>query len=168
MVDDNNDFFKELEKAFKANVQLQRDRRAWMSIAPSEIINTMEYLRKNDFDHLSTISATDWLEDNTFELTYHLWSYSKAVLLTIKTRISRENPIIESVNKVYGTNAEACEREIHELFGIEFEGNLDLTSLFLEDWEGPPPFRKDFDWHDYVRQEHYDINNPREKTYFGE
>ena len=40
--------------------------------------------------------------------------------------------------------------------------------LFLEDWEGPPPFRKDFDWGKYVREKYYNKKNERENIYFEE
>ena len=42
-------------------------------------------------------------------------------------------------------NAAMHERETWEMFGIKFRGNRMLKPLFLEDWRGPPPFRKDFD-----------------------
>ncbi|MCD6380819.1 MAG: NADH-quinone oxidoreductase subunit C, partial [Candidatus Odinarchaeota archaeon] len=47
-------------------------------------------------------------------------------------------------------NAEMHEREVWELFGIYFKGNHMLKPLFMEDWSGPPPLRKDFDLHGYV------------------
>ncbi|MFX1254806.1 MAG: NADH-quinone oxidoreductase subunit C [Promethearchaeota archaeon] len=160
------EFIQELEKEFDVNVEVQRDKRLWVTVDSTKLTNIIKFVKIKAFDHLSTISATDWLEEKKFEITYHLWSYSKKVLLTIKTKINRDQPVIESINEYYGTNAESCEREIHELFGVEFTGNPNLTSLFLEDWEGPPPFRKDFDWREYVRETFYDIENPREKIYF--
>ena len=54
------------------------------------------------------------------------------------------------------------------MFGVKFEGNDDLSPLFLEDWLGPPPFRKDFDWRKYVREKYYDKKNERENIYFEE
>lgn len=44
------------------------------------------------------------------------------------------------------------EREIWELFGIIFDGNAMLKPLFLEKWNGPPPFRKEFDWKKFVKE----------------
>ena len=160
------ELIQELESKFNITVELQRDRRLWMTINSNDLLSITNYVKTMGFDHLSTISATDWLEENKFEITYHFWSYSKNSLLTIKTKINRDQPVIESINEYFGTNAEACEREIHEMFGIVFNGNPDQTDLFLEDWEGPPPFRKDFNWHKYVRENFYDVKNPREKIYF--
>jgi NADH:ubiquinone oxidoreductase subunit C len=36
----------------------------------------------------------------------------------------------------------------------------------LENWEGPNPFRKDFNWREYVRNKFYDKKNEREKVYY--
>ena len=46
--------------------------------------------------------------------------------------------------------AEPHEREIHELYGIHFEGHPRLTPLFLDRDYEIPPFRKDFDTKQYV------------------
>ncbi len=55
-------------------------------------------------------------------------------------------------------NAGMHEREVHELFGIKFIGNPCLEPLLTE-WEGPPPFRKDFDWREYKRKMREGVSN---------
>ena len=72
------------------------------------------------------------------------------MLVTIKTRINRNKPIIESVKPIWNENAKNHERELHELFGVKFNGNNDLFPLFLENWKGPAPFKKDFDCRKYI------------------
>ena len=52
------------------------------------------------------------------------------------------------------------------MFGVEFQGNPDLSPLFLEDWEGPPPFRKDFDWRAYVREKYYREDREEDRGYY--
>lgn len=111
---------------------------------------------------------SDWLEKGIYELTYHAWSYADKLLLTIKTEIDRDKPTVTSTIPIWDENAQIHERELHELFGVDFEGNPDLAPLFLEDWDGPPPFRKDFNWREYVRNKYYDKKNDREKPYFEE
>lgn len=157
---------EDLSTKLLAPVNFQKRRRLWISIDPENIVETCTNSYDMGFEHLSTISATDWLEESKIELGYHLWSYTYKVLLTIKTKIDRKNPKISSVNMIWGTNAETCERECHELFGVKFKGNDNLTPLFLEDWNGPPPFLKDFNWREYVREEIYEKSNPREEAYF--
>lgn len=157
---------EKLSSKLNIPVNLQKERRLWAIIDHSKIVETCLTAYEMGFEHLSTISVTDWLEKGKLELAYHLWSYEHKVLLTIKTEIDRKKPKISSINSIWGTNAETCERECHEMFGAIFDGNPNLTPLFLEDWQGPPPFLKDFNWREYVRKETYDQKNPREETYF--
>ena len=155
-----------LSKKLNKKVNIQRKKRLWVSIEPKEIVDACSIAYDMGFEHLSTISVTDWIEENNFEIAYHLWSYKEKMLLTIKARINRENPTISSVTSLWSKNAELCERECHEFYGVIFEGNVNLTPLMLEDWADPPPFRKDFDWRKYVQQKYYDESNPREDNYF--
>ncbi|MHA1168388.1 MAG: NADH-quinone oxidoreductase subunit C [Candidatus Hodarchaeales archaeon] len=157
-----------ISSQFGLKVDFQRERRLWLEIEPDKLVDVCKFCNQIGFDHLSTINVTDWLDDGKFAVSYHLWSYEKKVLLSITARITRDDPDIQSVNEIWGGNAESCEREQHEMFGVRFLGNSDLTSLFLEDWEGPPPFRKDFNWREYVRETFYDKENPREWSYFEE
>jgi len=158
----------EITKRFDVEGWVQRKRRIWVRVSKEDLTSLCEFARDLGFEHLSAISVTDWLKDGEFELTYHLWSYERKLLLTVKTRISRENPIIPTVSHMWGENAQIHEREMHEMFGVEFEGNDDLSPLFLEDWQGPPPFRKDFDWREYVREKYYSRENERERVYYDE
>ena len=156
----------EIKTMFKADGRVQRARRIWVSTDQNKLIEMCKWLKEQGFIHLSAISVTDWLKKGDYEITYHLWSYADKILVTVKTRIDRNKPIIESVTKIWGENAQIHERELHELFGVKFKGNQDLFPLFLEDWQGPAPFRKDFNWRDYVRDKFYDKKNEREEVYY--
>lgn len=156
-----------IESKLGVGGRIQRKGRIWISIKSPDLVKTCMWLREESFEHLSAISVTDWIEEGTYELTYHLWSYEHKILLTVKTTISRDEPVIDSVTPIWNENAQIHERELHELFGVKFDGNEDLSPLFLEDWKGPPPFRKDFDWREYVRNEFYDPENEREQAYYA-
>ena len=157
---------EEIGSKFDVEGKIQRERRIWVSIDNKELIKICGWLKNQGFEHLSAISVTDWVKEGKFEVTYHLWSYKDKILLTLKTKIDRKKPVIESVTSIWKENAQIHERELHELFGVKFKGNSDLSPLFLEDWHAPPPFRKDFDWREYVREEFYDKENEREKVYY--
>ena len=63
----------------------------------------------------------------------------------VKVKLDRENPVIDTVSDRWRT-AEFHEREVYELFGVNFQGHPDLRLLILPDgWEGKNPLRKDFD-----------------------
>lgn len=156
----------EISSRFKVEAKFQRERRIWVTTDKESLLALCNFATELGFEHLSAISVTDWPEEGTFELTYHLWSYSEKILMTIKTKIDRANPVIDSVVPIWKENAQIHEREMHELFGVQFEGNEDLAALFLEDWDGPPPFRKDFNWRDYVKEKYYDRGDERERAYW--
>jgi len=166
MVKKETEFLKKIKTKFKVEGKVQKERRIWLTIAKDKLIEICKWMKENGYVHLSAISVTDWLKDGNYEITYHLWSYDDKILVTIKTKISRNTPIIDSVTQIWGNNAQIHERELHELFGVNFEGNNDLFPLFLENWKGPAPFRKDFDWRDFVRKEFYNKKNERELVYY--
>ncbi len=111
-------------------------------------------LKDADFNHLSDVSAVDYIDEQEFELVYHLWSHREKTRAIVKVRIPRKAATVKSVVDLW-TGAQIHEREDHELFGINFEGNPDLSPLFLEDWDEIPPFRKDFDTRKYVKEKYY-------------
>ncbi len=59
-------------------------------------------------------------------------------------RVPKESPVVESLAEEFPP-ADFYEREIHDFYGVEFEGNKNLhLKLFLpEDWKGKPPMRRD-------------------------
>jgi len=111
----------------------------------------LEFLKKRDFVQLCAISCVDWIEEKKFELIYHLSSFKSGIHVMVKTKIDRENPVMMSMIPVF-KNAQTYEREIWEMFGVQFDGNPRLIPLFLDRWEEIPPFRKDFDIREYVKR----------------
>jgi len=151
---------------FHADGRVGRKRRLWVNIDNSELVEVCGWLKERGFLHLSAISVTDLMDEGKYELTYHLWSYDRGFLTTLKTKVDRDQAVVDSVVSIWNENAQVHEREMHELFGVLFQGNEDLSPLFLEDWHGPPPFRKDFNWRDYVGKEDYDREKEREAVYY--
>jgi len=93
------------------------------------------------FGYLTSLSAVDW--PDRFEVVYHLYSISQKHYLTLKVKVNKENPFLPSVTSVWKA-ADWQEREVYDMFGIEFEGHPDLRRILLEtDWEGFP-LRKDY------------------------
>jgi NADH-quinone oxidoreductase subunit C len=160
------EILEKITSEFKIKGEVRRKGRIWLDAPAEGLVNLCNWLKEQGFQHLSAISAVDWPDEGNYELAYHLWSYQDKVIITLKVKVERQNAVIDSVTQVWDRNARAHEREIHELFGVRFEGNDNLTPLFLEDWEGPPPFRKDFDWREYVREKYYDQQDERERVYY--
>jgi NADH-quinone oxidoreductase subunit C len=78
-----------------------------------------------------------------FELNYQLISIPLKQKLRIRVKLSGNDPVVDSLFPVW-KGANWLEREIFDLFGIQFTGHPDLRRILLpDDWEGHP-LRKDF------------------------
>jgi len=104
----------------------------------------MQFLKEElEFDYLTDITAVDYPErEKRFEMVYHLFSLKNHYRIRVKTEI-KEGEKVSSMTKVWGS-ANWLEREVYDMFGIEFEGHPDLRRILLSDeWEGHP-LRKDY------------------------
>ena len=94
-------------------------------------------------DFLFCLTCIDWKTHLT--MVYHLTSTKFRHNLMIKSKLDRSNPEIETVSSIWRT-AEFHEREVFEMFGVNFLNHPDLRLLILPDgWEGKFPMRKDFE-----------------------
>ena len=141
-----NRIIEDIKKVFKdAECSIKRERRVEVKISSDRLFEFATRMQKNwDYPHLSAISCVDWIDDKQFELVYQFWSYTKKVIVSVKIRIPRvEEPHFESITSLWQP-AKFFERDIHEMFGIYFDGSEDMEKYILTDWNGPPPMRKDF------------------------
>lgn len=105
-----------------------------------------QFLHDNEelnFVYLSDICGVDYPERSPrFDVVYHFYSIDKNHRLRIKAGIE-EGKSIPSVTGIW-KGADWFEREIYDLFGIEFENHPDLRRILLpDDWKGHP-LRKDY------------------------
>jgi len=156
----NKSLKEKLELTFKdIRITIPEDSRIAVSAESDNVLAILRFLKDVGFDHLALISAVDWIEEDCFELCFILTSYERddevtgrqGLHIILKTRIPREKPQFKTTTGIF-PNAEPYEREIHELFGINFEGHKRLTPLLLERDYEIPPFRKDFDTRKYVEE----------------
>jgi NADH-quinone oxidoreductase subunit C len=124
---------------FRADLTLfiQRDR----------LRSVCEFLRDAPglkFKYLSDVTSVDlYPREPRFEVVYHLLAFEPYQRLRLKVRLPGDNPRVESIVPVW-PGANAFEREVFDLMGIQFEGHPFLRRILLpEDWEGHP-LRKDF------------------------
>jgi len=80
--------------------------------------------------------------EKKFEVVYHCYSIPKAHSLRVKVDLDEGEPC-PTATRIWGT-ANWHEREIHDMFGIVFDGHPDLRTILLpDDWEGHP-LRKEY------------------------
>ncbi|HEY4086936.1 MAG TPA: NADH-quinone oxidoreductase subunit C [Bryobacteraceae bacterium] len=116
-----------------------------IEVEPGNISATLERVRNTlGFNRLSTITGVDlYPAEPRFAVIYHVQSIATRERLRIKTRVSGDNPEVESACSVYPA-ANWYERETFDFFGIRFLNHPDLKRIMLpDDFEGNP-LRKDF------------------------
>lgn len=128
-----------------ARAKVPRRARIVIDVGKDDILKVASYLKEGlGFDCVVSVCGVDFPRGNSFIVVYHIWSTSKKVLLEMRARIPRDDPVISSITPIF-ESANWHERETHEMFGIKFEGHPNLGRLLLpEDWDKMPPLRKDF------------------------
>jgi NADH:ubiquinone oxidoreductase subunit C len=120
----------------------------WLNIAvePADWKNAAGLLRYDEtllFDYLFCLTCIDW--KTHLSMVYHLSSTRFRHNIVIKSKLDRNNPEITTVSHIWKT-ADFHEREVYEMFGVNFLDHPDLRLLILPDgWEGRNPLRKDFE-----------------------
>ena len=128
------------DKIIEARVQ--RARRVFVTIDSKSLIKVTKYLAKEkDYVHVATISGLDL--GKTFGVIYHL--IEENITLSLKVEIPVDNPKLPTIVKVI-PGAELYEREVHDMYGVVFEGHPDLSPLILsDDWPSDlHPLRKKY------------------------
>jgi NADH-quinone oxidoreductase subunit C len=153
----NDSLRRELDSIFKGIETDVSDGRLTVRATAESALSVLKFLKDAGCDYLQLISCVDWVESGEFEVVYVLSAYLREggepggdmTRVVLKTRVPRQVPSLPTSIHVFPV-AEPYEREIHELYGVRFEGHPRLTPLFLEREYEIPPFRKDFDTVQYV------------------
>ena len=98
---------------------------------------------EEEFDYCVDITAVHYPKrDKQFEVLWILYSFARNERMRVKTQIA-DGDSIPSCVSIWPT-ANWLEREVYDMFGIQFDGHPDLKRILLPDgWKGFP-LRKDY------------------------
>jgi NADH-quinone oxidoreductase subunit C len=119
----------------------------WTVIVPASlIVEAATHLRDATdaaFDYLSDLTATDWPpRAERFDVIYCLYSTRHRHRVRLKVKVGENQPLA-SVTGVW-TAANWLEREVFDMFGVNFTGHPDRRRILMpDDWQGYPQ-RKDY------------------------
>lgn len=115
-------------------------------VKPEQIVAALTLLRdEQDFELLSALTAVDYWPQETprFHVIYQLTSLVRNLSLQLRVPVDGASPRVPTATRIYKV-ADWREREVADMFGIEFEGHPDPRRILMpEDWEGHP-LRKDY------------------------
>jgi NADH-quinone oxidoreductase subunit C len=116
-------------------------------IEPARIVEVCNFLRddpETSFNYLSDLTCVHYpmRQEAPLEIVYNLYSIPRNERVRLKVSIT-ESSGVDSVTGVWPT-ANWMEREVYDLFGVNFKNHPDLRRILLPpDWEGHP-LRKDY------------------------
>lgn len=147
-------------------------------VSPSQNTEILSWLREEptqSYDLLVDVTAVDFGEGLPLQVVYQLWSLAHKNSLRIKCELEIENLTIKTVTSIW-KSADWLEREVYDLFGVEFIGHPDLRRILMpKTYDEGHPLRKDFplrgrfsraeqtrralsqDYHDYYTEEMLEI-----------
>ena len=123
----------------------------WVTVAADRIHDVVAGLKAEAiFDMLEDLTAVDYLDrpdvEGRFRVVYHFLSLERKGIFRLKAYVDDEDVAVPTVSDLY-PGANWLEREVYDMFGIEFAGHPDLRRILMpEDWDGFP-CRRDYPWH---------------------
>jgi NADH-quinone oxidoreductase subunit C len=116
----------------------------YLNVDRALIPNILLLLRDEEqFDYCVDITAVHYPKrEKQFDVLWNLYSYARNERMRVKTQVVDGASIPSSV-WIWPT-ANWLEREVYDMFGIQFDGHPDLKRILLPDgWKGHP-LRKDY------------------------
>lgn len=137
---------EEFRQAFSSDIistAARNGKRMTISVKPESIVKIAEYLYKTAGFRFIIASAMHTRKG--FEIFYHFSKDDSGLVLNIHVILAGEDPRIESLSNMFNAS-NWIEREMHELFGINFINHPNQEKLISEgNWaEGVYPYRKEF------------------------
>jgi len=135
--------------AVKALADLATDakwdrRELTIAVAKQSIVAACEAAKAADYNFFEDVTAVDWYpQEPRMQLSYHMLSLTLKQRLRIVVRLDSADLSIRSITPIWPA-ANYYEREVFDLFGVNFDGHPRLTRIMMPDnWQGHP-LRKDY------------------------
>jgi NADH-quinone oxidoreductase subunit C/D len=133
--------------------EITRDGILTLWVSPNTILVLLQYLKRDiarPFPMLYDITAIDMRAYSkhreppsyTFVVVYHLLSFKRNMDIKIKSGLEGNYPEVPSITTLW-QSANWYEREVFDMFGIQFSGHPNLMRILMPQWWEGHPLRKE-------------------------
>jgi NADH-quinone oxidoreductase subunit C len=117
-------------------------------VARTKLFEMMQVLKEQcSFDMLAEMTAVDYLRypdaRDRFGVIYCLLNTQTGVRIFVKTHVNEPDLTVPSVYSLW-KGADWLEREVFDMYGIEFDGHPDLRRILMPEEFAAFPLRKDY------------------------
>jgi NADH-quinone oxidoreductase subunit C len=140
------DLLQNIQEKFQAEITSCFDKspkRVYFDIKSEAIVKMARYLYKDLHARFNIASGID--DRSHLEILYHFTIEDLNLVISLRVKLDKAKLEIDSITPMF-EGANWIEREIHEMFGINFKGHPNLKRLLLPDeWpEGVYPLRREY------------------------
>ncbi len=116
-------------------------KRIYLTAAKRDFKEVIRFMIKDQGARMSIATAVDTRPG--IEVLYHMAYDRHGMIISLRVVAEKPEPVLDSITDIT-EGAEWIEREIHEMFGIDFAGHPKLERLLLpDDWpDGVYPLLK--------------------------
>jgi NADH-quinone oxidoreductase subunit C len=136
--------------------RVSHEGQAFIRVSKEHAVSLIRHLRDTEsFTHLVFLTAVDVIERGVFRLVYLLHDYAGKRDIGVEVELPRESSQMESIHLLWA-QASTYQRELKEMFGIDFPGSPRVDEPFiLESWDDIPPMRREFDTRAYSEARYF-------------
>jgi len=134
-----------LQEKFGTSIEEFRDE-VHVFVKAENIVDALTLLRdKYEFELLSALTASDYYPQQKprFHVVYQLTSLARNLSVQLRVAVNGDQLKVPTATRVYDV-ANWRERELLDMFGIEFEGHPDPRRILMPVEHEGHPLRKDY------------------------
>jgi NADH-quinone oxidoreductase subunit C len=115
-----------------------------ITVLSESIVAACKAVQAAGYNFFEDCTAVDWYpSEPRFQMTYHIVSHALKQRIRLVARLEGSVPSIPTIVEVWPA-ANFYEREVFDLFGIDFPRHPNLKRIMMpDDWNGNP-LRKDY------------------------
>ena len=115
-----------------------------ITVARENIVAACEAVKAAGYNFFEDVTAVDWFpQEPRFQLSYHIVSHGLKERVRLRVLLDSSDASVPTITSAW-PSANFYEREVFDLFGIDFPGHPRLTRIMMpENWQGHP-LRKDY------------------------